>query len=627
SDNDYVEIIIDTFHDQRNAFYFATNSLGARLDSEVKSEGTYINWHWDGVWQSIARRDKLGWTAEVAIPFKTLRFDDSKNMTWGINFGRYIARKREEAYWSPISRDDDFDNYGKFKISKFGVLHGLSNIKQYERFQFKPYTIGGLEKNFETGGSVDKLADFGLDTKVHITSKLISDITFNTDFAQVEADQEQVNLSRFSLFFPEKRDFFLEGLDIFNVGEGSYSNPFTLLFFSRQIGLHNDSTTFELKEVPLIGGIKVTGKEGPFEIGLLDVYTNDLQYTNLFDSTVQISETNYSALRIKRDIFQRSYVGFIGLSKDPFNGGNYNRTFGVDGLFSFNNNLIVSGYFAKTKTPGMSGKDYNGYIDISWGTDKIYTRATFTDIGKHFNPEMGFLQWTDIRKYNAQLFISPRPKIFNLRQLQLSNDFVYITDHDNELQYRTIQTGLLNIFKDESFLFLGLTNFYDNVPEPGFYLGPAFVPAGIYKYNVSALMYSSDRSRKIAGKFKIGGGSFYDGTFYGLNLANYFRPNDKLGLDLTYDWNRIDVPFDNGEFTTSILGARIKYSFSPNLFVKTFIQWNHFNKKIISNFLVNFIHSPGSDFYLVYNEEWNTSGSIQIANRTLLAKFTYLLNL
>ena len=630
SNNDYFEIIIDTFHDQRNAYYFATNSLGARLDSEIKTEGEHINWDWDGVWYSNARKDQYGWTAEVAIPFKTLRFEGD-NLSWGINFGRYIPRKREQAYWSPISRDDDFNNFGKFKVSKFGVLRGLKNIRHDQRFQFKPYVVGGLEKNFDLTASTEKLADAGLDTKIHLTSNLISDLTINTDFAQVEADVEQVNLSRFQLFFPEKRVFFLEGLSTFNVGEESYGEPFTLLFFSRQIGLHRDPFTFDLREVPLIGGVKTTGKAGPYEIGLLNVVTNDLHYTsidaNLDTSQIDIPRTNHLAVRLKRDIFKRSYVGILGLSKDPLEGANYNRTFAVDGVFSFDNNFSVNGYFAKTLTPGLRGDDYNGFVDLSWGNDKVYTRAAYTDIGKNFNPEMGFLQWSDIRKYNLQFFISPRPQIFKIRQSHFSYDLEYITNHQNQLQYRTLNFGLLNIFNNESYLSLGVINYYDRIPAEGIVLGQAVIPPGVYNYNIFAAAYSSDHSRKLGGSLQVGGGTFYNGTFWGVRLTNYWKPNDQLGIDLSWNWNRVDVPFPNGQFTSSIVGGRINYSFTPNLFTKAYLQWNHYDKRIISNFLVNFIHTPGSDFYLVYNEEWNTGNKFKTENRTVLAKITYLLNL
>jgi len=625
SDNDYVEIIIDTFHDQRNAYYFATNSLGARLDCEIKAEGQHLNWDWDGVWRSVARRDEFGWTAEVAIPFQTLRFQNQESLTWGINFGRYIPRKGEESYWSPISRNDDFDDFGKFKASKFGTLRGLSNIKHQNRFEFKPYTIGGVERNFVVNNT-EKQADIGLDTKFHITSNIISDLTINPDFAQVEADAEQINLSRFNLFFPEKREFFIEGLDVFNVGEESGYEPFTLLFFSRRIGLHRDAQTSALKEQPIMGGIKVTGKEGPYEIGLLNVLTDELNYQNSFGLQRSVPRTNFSAFRLKRDIFQRSYIGFMGLSKDETEDGHYNRTFAMDARFSFDNNLKLGGYVAKTETPGLDGDDFNSYADVSWGNDLFSAGGSFTDIGKNFNPEMGFLQWRDIRKYNLELTFSPRPQFLNTRKTYFSYNLEYITDHNDELQYRTIGGSIYNQFNDQSYLFLGLTNYYDNLPDSTLFLG-TYVPGGIYRYNVAGLTYVSDLSKKISGSIQLGAGNFYDGPYYQVSLSNYLRPSNRFGLDLQWSWYRTDVPFPAGSstrFTSNIFSARFNYSFTTDLFIKTYVQWNSVRNRVISNILLNFIHSPGSDFYLVYNEEWNTRGGFDTTNRTLLAKITYL---
>lgn len=626
SHNDYVEIIIDTFHDKRNAYYFATNSLGARLDSEIKTEGAHINWEWDGIWHTSAHRDHMGWTVEVEIPFSTLRFKAGDNIVWGINFGRYIPRKREEAYWTPISRDDDFDDYGKFKVSKFGVLKGIRYEAQDQRIQIKPYAIGGMERIYIPTVAEDRVTDVGLDAKLRLTSNITSDITVNTDFAQVEADLEQVNLSRFNLFFPEKRDFFLEGSDIFNVGEEVYGEPFTLLFFSRQLGLHTDASTFETREVPIMGGVKTTGKAGPFEIGLLDVLTDELDYINLDSNRVVMPKTNYFSLRMKRDIFKRSYLGVMALSKDQIDGGSYNRTVGIDGMFSFDNNLTLNGYVAKTFTPGLKGNDYNSFLDLSWGSDKVYARGTFTDIGQNFNPEMGFLQWRDIRKYFLEFYLSPRPNLWNIRQTHFSYSLEYITNHNNDLQYRTINLGFLNIFKNEAYVSLGFINYYDNVPATGFFLGPAFVPGGIYKYNLGLANFSSDHSRKLSASLRLGAGTFYDGTFLGVRMENYWKPTTKLRLDANWDWNHVDTPFANGKFTTSVLGARINYSFSTNLFTKVYLQWNDFDKRFISNFLIRYIYSPGSDFYLVYNEELDTSLGLRTYNRTLLAKLTYLLN-
>lgn len=629
SNNDYVEIVIDTYHDQRNAFYFATNSLGARLDCEIKTEGEHINWEWDGIWRSDARKDELGWTAEVAIPFKTLRFDKHKNLTWGINFGRYIPRKREESFWSPISRNDDFKKFGKFKASKFGILRGIRNIQTNDRLQLKPYSIGGLEQNRDPATfnqNRNSLADIGLDGKYRLTSNLVTDLTINTDFAQVESDVEQVNLSRFSLFFPEKRDFFIEGLDMFNIGESNIDGAFTRLFFSRQIGLHRDAETFELKKTPIIGGVKLTGKEGAYEVGFLNVLTNGIEYTNLNNTHVKIPKTNYAAFRVKRDVLKRSYIGFMGLSKDEFNHGTSNRTFAVDGVFAFDNNITVKGYLAKTHTPGLPGKDLNGHIDAGWGDDLFSVNGSFTDIGENFNPEMGFLQWTDIRKYHTQFNFNPRPKIFNTRQSFFSSDLEFITDHNNVLQFRTLFTSLYNQFNNNSYVYASYINYYDNVPAPGFALGQTFVPTGIYHYDLWSVGYGSDRSRKISGSVFGGGGSFYTGKFWSLNAASFLRPTNRISLDLNWEWDKVDVPFKDGTFTTNLLSARFNYSFSTELFAKAYVQWNSFDARVISNILLNYKYSPGSDFYLVYNEEWNTLGSINTVNRTVIAKLTYLLD-
>lgn len=625
SDNDYFEIIIDTYHDQRNAYYFATNCLGARLDAEIKAEGAHINWDWDGIWTSVGRRTKHGWSAEVAIPFKTLRFKDQEDLTWGINFARYIARKREEAYWSPVSRDDDYDRYGKFKASKFGVLRGLTNVRPQQIFEVKPYTVGGVQGSFSDFNTFEQRADFGLDAKIHLTSGLVSDITVNTDFAQVEADREQVNLSRFDLFFPEKRDFFLEGLDIFNIGEEQFGSPSTLLFYSRRIGLNQDPETFHFREVPITGGLKVTGKEGAYEIGALNVFTQDLSYVNRFGSRINVPRTNYAAFRLKRDVLNRSSVGIMALSKDEVEGNHYNRTLAADAIFAFDNNLSVQGYVAKTFTPGLKGKDYSGHVNIHWGNDKFSTRARFTDIGENFNPEMGFLLWRDIRRYHGNFTYSPRPNIAHFRQMYIAADAEFTTDHNNQLQFRTLSSGVYNLFQDESHLYFGVINYYDRVPAPGFHIGEAFIPAGVYTYNVFGFSYGSDQSRKWSTGLEIASGGFYNGLFAGVSVSQRFRPTDRFGVDLYWDWNRVDVPFPNGEFSTNVFAGRLKYSFTPNLFAKTYVQWNRFQNRLISNFLLHFIYAPGSDLYLVYNEDWDTSGQ-RDAVRTLLAKVTYLLN-
>ena len=289
--------------------------MGAQRDVLIRDEGANINREWDGIWTVRTQRTGEGWTAEIAIPFRTLRFSNLENQTWGVNFGRSVARKREESFWTPILRS--YGYMGRMKISYFGHLTGLSGLEQGEKLQVMPYVIGGGNKE-EAAAPFRGKADAGLDLKYRLTSNLTADLTVNTDFAQVESDQEQFNLTPYSLFFPEKREFFLEGADIFRFGERAQEHdmPTTLLFFSRSIGLSEDG-----KEVPVLGGARVTGKAGRYDIGVLDILSGRTSYVNDDGEFVDIGRANASVVRIKRDIFEKSSIGIIGMSKDPLDGG------------------------------------------------------------------------------------------------------------------------------------------------------------------------------------------------------------------------------------------------------------------------------------------------------------------
>jgi hypothetical protein len=631
SDNDYFEIIIDTYHDRRNGYYFATNPLGAKLDAEVRAEGESINWDWDGIWEVRASRDRRGWSAEIAIPFKTLHFPKNSRLTWGINFGRHIPRKREEAYWTPILRDYGQNGTAKFRISRYGILYGLRNVKPGMNIKLKPYAIGGLQRSEISGARVlDRVRDVGFDAKIGITPNMTADLTLNTDFAQVEADREEVNLTRFDIFYPEKRDFFLEGADIFRFGEyTSGGQASTALFFSRRIGLTDART-----EVPIIGGAKLTGKAGRFDIGFLNVYTEGVSYRDpWYDTEVSLQPTNYSALRIKRDVFERSSIGLIALSKDPrrpddsFN--RINRAFGIDGRFAFFNNLTVNAWLAKTHTPGLRGSDRAGSIDLNWGNDLINVNVAHTDIGRNFNPEMGFILWTDIRKSKVSLTIAPRPQAMNIRQMYFFNEFNYYADHDGVLQYRQMLSGIFSYFGDGATLYFGYSNTYENLPY-GFVIRNdpvAFVPPGVYRYSLASVEYQSDGSRNFSYSFRGGGGEYYGGSFAGVTVSARLRPTKRFSASLTYNANRLNLPIENGKFSTHVIRGRLSYTFTPNLFVKAFLQWNAFEKRIVSNVLLNLIHRPGSDFYLVYNDIYDTRSTLRISNRTVAAKFTYLFTL
>jgi hypothetical protein len=359
TNEDMFEVIIDTFHDHRNAFLFAVNPLGARRDALIRDEGGSLNVDWDGIWTVRTHRDSAGWSAEIAIPFTTLRFRDSDEQNWGINFARLIARKREEIYWTPILRS--YGWLGRFKTSYFGHLAGLRRLRQGTRVQAMPYVIGGGKKEDRPEPFLGT-ANLGLDLKLRLTSNITGDLTVNTDFAQVEADQERFNLTRFDLFFPEKREFFLEGADIFRFGERfqEHEPPSTLLFFSRTIGLSEDG-----REIPVLGGLKVTGKAGPYTLGLLDILTDRTSYDE-DGERIDIRRANNAVVRLKRDIFAKSSVGIMVLSKDAVGGGgtDFNRAGGLDFNLAFGESIRAGGFLAKTFSPGLRGRDWGGLSQL-----------------------------------------------------------------------------------------------------------------------------------------------------------------------------------------------------------------------------------------------------------------------
>ena len=618
-DDDYFEIFIDASHDHRNAFYFAVNPLGARRDALIRDEGSNINWNWDGIWIAKVKRTERGWTAEIAIPFYTLRFKKGKNQTWGINFGRHIARKREEIYWSPILRD--YGWFGKYKVSYCGHLLGLENLNQGKRIQLAPYLIGGSIQE-EEEASLNRSGDLGLDLKYRLTSNLTADITINTDFAQVEADQEQFNMTRFSLFFPEKRGFFLEGADIFRVGERyrPYEPPSTLFFFSRAIGLSEDG-----REIPVIGGVRITGKTGSYDLGILNVLTDSTSYEE-DDEQVNIEKTNYSVIRIKRDFLEKSTVGIMVLSKDSLDSSYYNRGAAFDFNLAFGKSLRMGGFAGKTFTPDLKGKDWAASLDFIWESDLIVANVSYTDIGENFNSEIGFIPRTDIRKIRANLGIGPRPNILNIRQTFFLNNLTYIENHSGQLESRNILTGMFNLFQNGSNLLLAYMQNYEYLTDDFEIKENVFIPSEAYKFNQFIGWFESDKSKSIALRTEVNLGQFYNGRLFRVNTSGILKLNKNLNMEFIFDSNQFDLPVDGGKFTTNIVAARIIYSFTPDLYAKAYLQWNDDEKLSVSNFLVRWIYKPGANIYFIYNETRKLGSEGYIQDRVLMLKVSFLFN-
>lgn len=618
--NDCIEIYLDTFHDKRSAFYFCTNPLGAQWDGIITSDlpDEAQNWDWNGVWDNSCTIDENGWIAEIKIPFKTLRFKNEEVLVWGANFSRYIARKREESFLTPISRE--FGWWGKYKVSSFGELNGLSNISQPEKLLLKPFLLTGITRDFEEESSYDKKLDFGFDAKYLLTSNLTLDLTLNTDFAQVEADQEQINLSRFELFLPEKREFFLERANIFQFGERNLFPiiPTSVLFFSRRIGLSDDN---EL--VPLFGGAKLTGRAGNYNVGFLSMFSNNTSYYDDDDVLVSIPKTNFSSLRVQKDLGNNSTIGFIGLNKESLSDNSFNRTLGIDANIFLNENTQVGGFISKTFSPELEGNDYAFNGDILYLDDFWLGYAAQNLIQENFNAEMGFIPRTGTRRSQFNIGISPRPGILNIRQVTIFNNFNYFANMKSQLDSRLNLAGVWSVFNNGSNLFFAHSLSYERLTEEFEIHDDIILPLGIYEFGSFMGEYNSDMSQTISGKISTSFGNFYSGNIFGYGFGLNLRINSNFSTEFDFGKNMVELPV--GDFTTTIMSARFIYTFSPKLFVKTFVQWNSSRDVIIGNLLFNLIHTPGSDLFFVYNEEIEKKdGNFKTLNRTILLKFTYL---
>jgi hypothetical protein len=618
SENDRIEILLDTFNDGRNAFFFSTNPLGVQRDGLVRNEGENLNWDWNGVWFCSTQIDSLGWTAEFAIPFRTLRFDENGPGEWGMNIGRFIMRNREEVFSTPVLRD--YGYLGQFKVSKFGHISGFKNISQGSGLQVKPYLAGGMEDDRFTGKN--SISNAGLDLKYSLTTNLTADLTVNTDFAQVESDQERINLTRFDLYYPEKREFFLEGAGIFWFGErysGNYDAD--VLFFSRRIGLSKDGSV----KIPLLGGVRTTGKIGATDIGVLSIWTDKKNVRDENGNSMEIPLTNVSVLRVKQPVFGQSSIGMIGVNKQA-GSTVYNRTAGADWNFYLAEQLQIGGFAAKTFDHGLTRDNGAANIDVNYMTDDVELQAQYMTIDNGFNPELGYVPRTGIRKLYFCPAVATRPEIFGIRKTYLFGEFSYHSKPDWSLESGYNLLSSYTLFENGSELFVGVPWQKEVLTEDFYIRDETVIPAGTYNFTRFVTDYYSDRSQPLSGKITGKFGNFYNGTIKTLELGAVWKPSMHWKFDLQYQRNDIKLPVENGTFATNLLIGRINCGLTTKMFSKLFVQWNDADRDMNINLLFNYQYLPNSDIYLVYNERWDVQHSPRINNRTIVAKLTYLFN-
>ncbi|MDH4065739.1 MAG: DUF5916 domain-containing protein, partial [Acidobacteriota bacterium] len=553
---------------------------GAQM--QQSGSGSGFNLNWDGAWEVRTRTTDIGWMAEFAIPFKTLRYPSGDDQVWGVNFQRNIRRKNEEAYWAPIPRQ-----FNLYRVSIAGSIAGLEP-PIFRNFKVIPYALGELRKSGVTPVDGVALGDVGVDAKYNLTSSLTLDATYNTDFAQVEVDDQQVNLDRFNLFFPEKRPFFLENAGFFSVG-----NPGEVdLFFSRRIGIGSTG-----EAIPIIGGGRVSGKVGLWNVGLLNMQTE--QAGDVAPSN------NFAVVRVSRELPNRSAVGGVFVNRQGFGDfareDDHNRTYAVDGKWGVGRNSLVSGFLAKTETPGVSRDDHAFNVRTRvlyphWDLD-----AGYQEVADGFNPEVGFLARSGYRKPDVRVMTRFRPKNF----LKLQEVRPHATwrgfwgfDGFQETGYTHLDSHWQ--FKNSWEVHTGANLTREGV-RTSFQIYPGiFVPPGTYDNAEAQLVLMTNQGAPLSLNLQTFIGGFFSGDRVTLNPTVRLRPSEIFQMELAYSRNDVRLP--QGDFITNLLRTRVSYSFNPRVFVQALVQYNDRADVWSTNLRFAWLQAANTGLFVVYND-------------------------
>jgi hypothetical protein len=626
NDNESFAVTLDTFHDRRNAFLFQVSLAGGLFDAYITDERD-MNRDWNTVWDARTARFEGGWTVEIAIPFKSLRFRPGAEQIWGVNFKRVVRWKNEQQYLTRVPAA--MGRRGVVKLSSEATLLGIEPPVTHRNFEVKPYGIAGVttRRPVETA-TTDAERDAGFDVKLGVTDGLTADFTYNTDFAQVEEDEQQANLTRFSVVFPEKRDFFLEGQGIFSfggvqnqrrAGGGNPSgnptpNDVPVLFFSRRIGLNGDV------EIPIDVGARMTGKAGPYSIGMLDIRTAAAP-------AAHIEATNFGVVRIKRDFLRRSAVGAIyGDRSISSAGAGASRTYGMDGLFSFYQNLNINTYFARTETPGASGNDTSYRAQLDYAADRYGVQLERLVLDERFNPEIGFLRRSAFARNSTYLRYSPRPQsIAAVRKFTWDFQYDYVTNRRGDLESRLGQVGFRTELENGDAFSGEVASIYESLDKPFEIATDVVIPVGTYGFPETHLQYDFGAQRKISGNVALEYGAFYGGTRTSLSTSRarvQITPQVIVEPGLTIDW--VDLPV--GSFVNRLVTARTSYALTPRMSTSAFVQYNSSLNSLDTSLRLRWEYRPGSDLFVVYTDNRDSAlrGFPTLRGRALVVKLTRL---
>jgi hypothetical protein len=610
--DDHFEILIDSNRNRRGAYVFEVNPLGTQNDGLIVEEqggpdGGDFDRGWDGVWTSSSRISADGWTATIEIPFTTLNFTHSTNVTWGLNFKRFIRRKNEEDLWSAYRR-----TFGITKVSEAGDLGGIKDIGSGRLFTVKPYALARYDK--QSGQDPRFPLTGGVDVKYGLSSNLILNLTGNTDFADTEVDLEPFNLTPFKIFIPEKRQFFLEnaGTFNFNLGDGDQ------LFFSRQIGI--DPITGQ--QVSINGGLRLTGTFGRTELGFMDVDTR---------SSGPNPYANYLVARLKESLWAGSYVGVMGIDKRSGNLQDaFNQAGGVDTRLVFFKDWFVDAHMAGTRSPGSpsGASDLGATLTYrsNWLDGVVERRKT----GLNFNPEVGFVQRVDSDETYGDLTFKVRPKTAGIRELQFEGFLLHAPDTHGEVSTQEWQNTFRADFNNGAYTDDDLVDvFTQRITTPFHIYKNVFIPNGVYNFTRHQFTYGSGQDRRFTYNFFERFGGYYGGSLNEFRVRANYRPSRKFSVSVSETWDRFRLPVPNGNFSVVLASLQGNYSFSRFLTFTSLIQMDTSNTQAVSaNLRLRYNYRPDSDLYIIYNVGTQFASIApanppQVRETRFAVKFTY----
>ena len=614
--NDSFQLVLDTFYDRRNGFLFHTNALGALFDAQVTDERN-TNSDWNTVWWVKTQIGEDGWTMEIRIPFRSLRYAAGGAQLWGINFQRNIKHKNEKAFFTATPQA--YNREALIRLSNAATLVGLEAPPGSRRMELKPYAIGSQHHAPLRDTLNEWSGDVGADFKFGVTDGLTADVTWNTDFAQVEDDETQINLSRFSLFFPEKREFFLEGQGVFDFG-GRQTHLFRgptdvpIPFFSRSIGISGGSA------VPILGGARLHGRSGAYTMGLMNIQTGDVP-------GIDAQSTNFSAFRLKRDIFSRSNIGVIATHRNlNADGSGANSLYGVDGNFAPTEHLRVSTFYMATREPGVeNGHQAASYMgQFRYDTDLFDVSAERLYLGEDFNPGMGFVRRRDFTKNGGSVQFSPRPRgIDRIRQFEFKAEANQYDRLDGEMETRKYTFEGRAIFESSDRFVVDHSLTEERLLE-GFALSrDVDVPAGDYRFSRTGVRFWLGTHRAVSGYLRYEFGDFFGGSRREVSYWGRAEVNQRFSMEPNISLNWITVP--QGEVRAQVSRLRATYTVSPRSFVGALVQYNSAAQLVSANVRFRWEYSPGSDVFVVFSTNRDGDDGLSgLTDRALVVKFTRL---